>query len=122
MPSLNRFGAGVLDVLRLFPEEDGGELIRPAFTDELAVDYCVRLYVHGDPDEDDSAAVQDCAKFLGFDLQHPYGMLLAYAHIRTVRILGIGKRDIRFLRAWSCNSSSFVSASKQVFDTLEPVP
>jgi len=122
--SLVRFCDAMLTALRNYSEGEGWEMVRAAFADEGTMAYCHELYLQGRPSEEDLLAVRDCSRLLSLDLEKAtsFLMLCAYAHVRTMRYLQVGKfsHGFEFIKAWMLNSESFIAAFKETFSKMEP--
>lgn len=120
--ALNRFGVSMLAELRAYAEA-GGELIRTAFEDDAVMEHSIRLYVNGRPADEDAAAVRESATLLSIDLDdaNPVVMLGLHAHVRSMRSLGIERRDLRYIGGWMVTASRITSAMTKLLGDLVPV-
>ena len=117
--ALNRYGAAMLDSLREY-QGDGSELVRHAFEEATALDDAIACYVQGRPSEVDRQAIEDHRRLLSLSEDSPLHLFAGKLHLRTMRMLGIGKQNKAFLQAWFVTSAQLVAAASEVLKNVVP--
>ena len=79
---MNRYGASMLEELRLYPDELG-VLVRGAFSDVVALDNAIAWYVRDAPSDIDRAAIQENRQLLGLSEDNHLHFFAGKVHIRT---------------------------------------
>ncbi|MBI1955268.1 MAG: hypothetical protein HYS38_02640 [Acidobacteria bacterium] len=118
--ALNGYGVAMLDSLREYQGE-GGDLVRQAFAEVPALDDAIGCYVHGKPSEADRNAIDDHRQLLRLSEDKPLWFFAGKVHLRTMRLLGLSKRNEAFLMAWFLTRSFIYAAVSNVFNNVVPV-
>ena len=120
--ALNRYGASMLEELRLYPDELG-DLVRGAFSDVVALDDALAWYVRDAPSDMDRAAIQENRQLLGLSEDNHLHFFAGKVHIRTMRIANVDKRTMtmEFMQAWITTATLLTETVKSFFSEIVPV-
>ena len=120
--ALNRYGASMLEELRLYPDELG-DLVRGAFSDVVALDDAIAWYVRDAPSDMDRAAIQENRQLLGLSEDNHLHFFAGKVHIRTMRIANVAKRmmTMEFMQAWITTATLLTETVKSFFSEIVPV-